>query len=451
MIVIIVFVLQNESYPILFSTDAHIDKYCRDADVFVLVLSSEGVMNRREKEFLSDVVSGRPNLFVLYNRWDASDEHDPTTVELIRTQHLDRVKEFISEEINCMSAEEVDERTFFVSALETMKERSEAASKRKEKEEEDLSIDPPSFSLSLEEDGDWDTTAGGSGSSNGAPSPKDARREEFRDFENKLKECLCKSAVKTKFQAHTLQGVDTTRDINQTMETILTKITQRTNACEDKINELQKSRNTTIDNFRNYFESVQQRLRKFRANIENDLSAEIKKATEKVEQLVDSFPLLFQGQPQYVKYYKEQLEQHIQKGLDGAKLKIRCSSHLLESVENFRKEIHEEIFQIVPETSQQLCTNMSHVGLIKPTPEHPLPVSYECEIPNIFNRFQEDISFHFSLGWRTVVGKFLMPRNPRLALLLGTHPCGYDGVIKKWRSKRLAVDCSSQIGGSPEV
>ena len=48
-------------------------------------------------------------------------------------------------------------------------------------------------------------------------------------------------------------------------------------------------------------------------------------------------------------------------------------------------------------------------------------VSYELDVHSLCTDFQEDISFHFSLGWTNLVKKFLAPRNARLAILLGAN------------------------------
>lgn len=50
---------------------------------------------------------------------------------------------------------------------------------------------------------------------------------------------------------------------------------------------------------------------------------------------------------------------------------------------------------------------------------HEFEVSYQLDIPNICSDFQEDLEFHFSLGWRTMLRKLVAPYNRRLAIVLG--------------------------------
>ena len=48
-------------------------------------------------------------------------------------------------------------------------------------------------------------------------------------------------------------------------------------------------------------------------------------------------------------------------------------------------------------------------------------VSYELDVHSLCSDFQEDITFHFSLGWTNLMRKYLAPRNARLAILLGAN------------------------------
>ncbi|XP_016120518.1 mitofusin-1-like, partial [Sinocyclocheilus grahami] len=54
--------------------DSWIDKFCLDADVFVLVANSESTLMNTEKHFFHKVNErlSKPNIFILNNRWDAS-------------------------------------------------------------------------------------------------------------------------------------------------------------------------------------------------------------------------------------------------------------------------------------------------------------------------------------------------------------------------------------------
>ncbi|KAG7220370.1 hypothetical protein INR49_018264 [Caranx melampygus] len=44
-------------------------------------------------------------------------------------------------------------------------------------------------------------------------------------------------------------------------------------------------------------------------------------------------------------------------------------------------------------------------------------LSYDLACDKLCSDFQEDISFHFSLGWTMLVNRFLGPKNTRRALM----------------------------------
>ena len=70
-------------------TDSWIDKYCLDADVFVLVANAESTLMQAEKNFFHKVASrlSKPNVFILNNRWDAS-ANEPEYMEEVRLSFL---------------------------------------------------------------------------------------------------------------------------------------------------------------------------------------------------------------------------------------------------------------------------------------------------------------------------------------------------------------------------
>ena len=47
--------------------------------------------------------------------------------------------------------------------------------------------------------------------------------------------------------------------------------------------------------------------------------------------------------------------------------------------------------------------------------------SYKLDVPSLCVDFQEDIEFHFSLGWQAILRKFLAPHNASLAIALGAN------------------------------
>ena len=52
--------------------------------------------------------------------------------------------------------------------------------------------------------------------------------------------------------------------------------------------------------------------------------------------------------------------------------------------------------------------------------------SYKLDVPSLCIDFQEDIEFHFSLGWQAILRKFLAPHNAGLAIALGANVSIYE-------------------------
>lgn len=50
-------------------------------------------------------------------------------------------------------------------------------------------------------------------------------------------------------------------------------------------------------------------------------------------------------------------------------------------------------------------------------PRQCFSLTYDLACDKLCSDFQEDISFHFSLGWTMLVNRFLGPKNTRRALM----------------------------------
>ncbi|KTG34816.1 hypothetical protein cypCar_00042800, partial [Cyprinus carpio] len=129
--------------------DSWIDKFCLDADVFVLVANSESTLMNTEKHFFHKVNErlSKPNIFILNNRWDAS-AAEPEYMEdlvvlvsmsesvcsiagnndsLVRKQHTDRCVDFLVEELKVVDRAQAPNRIFFISAKEVLNSRMQRA------------------------------------------------------------------------------------------------------------------------------------------------------------------------------------------------------------------------------------------------------------------------------------------------------------------------------------
>ncbi|KAA0718983.1 Mitofusin-1 [Triplophysa tibetana] len=117
--------------------DSWIDKFCLDADVFVLLANSEYTIMNTEKQSFHKVNEriSKPNILILNNCFDASilgSEY----LEDVRKQHLDRCISFLVEELKVVDLNKAPDRIFFISAKEVLSARMHRAQEMPETERE---------------------------------------------------------------------------------------------------------------------------------------------------------------------------------------------------------------------------------------------------------------------------------------------------------------------------
>ncbi|GAB1287449.1 Mitofusin-1 [Apodemus speciosus] len=298
--------------------DTWIDKFCLDADVFVLVANSESTLMNTEKHFFHKVNErlSKPNIFILNNRWDAS-ASEPEYMEDVRRQHMERCLHFLVEELKVVSPSEARNRIFFVSAKEVLNSRKHKAQGMPE---------------------------GGGALAEGFQ----ARLQEFQNFEQTFEES----------------------------EKRVYSMEER----EDQIDRLDFIRN-------------QMNL------LTLDVKKKIKEVTEEVANKVS--------------LYKSELNKHIEDGM-GRNLADRCTNEVNASILQSQQEIIENLKPLLPADIQ----NKLHTLI----PCKKFDLSYDLNCHKLCSDFQEDIVFQFSLGWSSLVHRFLGSTNAQRVLLGLSEP-----------------------------
>ncbi|XP_010772037.1 mitofusin-1-like [Notothenia coriiceps] len=219
--------------------DSWIDKFCLDADVFVLVANSESTLMNTEKHFFHKVNErlSKPNIFILNNRWDAS-ANEPEYMEDVRKQHTDRCVNFLVEELKVVDRDQAPNRIFFVSAKEVLNSRMQRAQ--------------------------------GMPESGGALAEGfHERLKEFQCFERRFEECISQSAVKTKFEQHTIRAKLITEKVKSIMDAInIEAAEKRVAALEDR--EYQIDRLEFVKNqLRLLIDDIKAKIKAISADVEN--------------------------------------------------------------------------------------------------------------------------------------------------------------------------------------
>uniref|UniRef100_A0A8C5HB46 Dynamin-type G domain-containing protein n=1 Tax=Gouania willdenowi TaxID=441366 RepID=A0A8C5HB46_GOUWI len=356
--------------------DSWIDKFCLDADVFVLVANSESTLMQTEKSFFHKVNErlSSPNIFILNNRWDAS-ASEPEYMEEVRKQHMNRCTNFLVDELGVVDRGQANDRIFFVSAKEVLQARVQRAQGMPE--------------------------AGGA-----LAEGFQARMFEFQNFERRFEECISQSAVKTKFEQHTMRAKQMSEALRQIMDSVHIAAQEQRIYCletkddrQDRLEFLDKQLDLlTVD--------CKTRIKNITEEVERQVSTALSEEIRKLSVLVDDFHVDFHPSSVVLKVYKNVID-------------LRCHGY----------DILVLNFVCVYVNRAMCCVCVCTDGL---TPLLPSPVreqadklvprqcfrlNYDLACDRLCSDFQEDISFHFSLGWTMLVNRFLGAKNARRALM----------------------------------
>ncbi|KAM4694581.1 mitofusin-1 [Discoglossus pictus] len=363
--------------------DSWIDKFCLDADVFVLVANSESTLMNTEKHFFYKVNErlSKPNIFILNNRWDAS-ASEPEYMEDVRKQHTERCQSFLVDELKVVDSSEAQNRIFFVSAKEVLNARMHKAQGMPE--------------------------AGGA-----LAEGFQSRFLEFQKFEKLFEECISQSAVKTKFQQHTIRA----KQITDTVKAIMDAI--NVGAAEKRVYSIEE-REYLIDRLefiRNQLailtEDIKKQIKYITEEVNSQVSNAMMEEICRLSLLVDEFDEDFHPSPSVLKHYKNELNTHIEKGM-GRKLADRCSSAINTSIQKAQEDIIDNMKPLLPPAVQ------SQIYISLPCKKFDLSYNLNCD--KLCCDFQEDIEFRFSFGWTSLANRYLGPKSARKILLGFAEP-----------------------------
>uniref|UniRef100_A0A8C9SVP2 Mitofusin 1b n=1 Tax=Scleropages formosus TaxID=113540 RepID=A0A8C9SVP2_SCLFO len=382
--------------------DSWIEKFCLDADVFVLVANSESTLMNTEKHFFHKVNNrlSKPNIFILNNRWDAS-AAEPEYMEDVRKQHTDRCVSFLVEELKVVDREQAPNHIFFVSAKEVLNSRMQRAQGMPE-------------------------TGGAL-----AEGFQD-RLKEFQSFERTFEECISQSAVKTKFEQHTITAKQITETVKAIMDSInIASAEKRVLCLEDR--EYQMDRLEFVRGQLNLLtEDIKKKIKAVTEEVETKVSNAMAEEICRVSVLIDEFHSDFHPSPHVLKCYKTELLAHVEEGM-GKNLSFRCSSAVNVSVQASQKEMIGNLQPLLPSVVQ------SELHMLIPCRKFDL--SYDLNCATLCSDFQENIEFQFSLGWTALVNRFLGPVNAKRALMLCKYISAQVWRTVGWRLIALSMSC----------
>ncbi|KAI2515096.1 mitofusin 2 [Homo sapiens] len=410
--------------------DSWIDKFCLDADVFVLVANSESTLMQTEKHFFHKVSErlSRPNIFILNNRWDAS-ASEPEYMEEVRRQHMERCTSFLVDELGVVDRSQAGDRIFFVSAKEVLNARIQKAQGMPE---------------------------GGGALAEGFQ----VRMFEFQNFERRFEECISQSAVKTKFEQHTVRAKQIAEAVRLIMDSLHMAAREQhalpvlcpppdphrrlksawlaagsssylgrgrpcpwVRVCSPArvyCEEMREERQDRLKFIDKQLELLAQdyklRIKQITEEVERQVSTAMAEEIRRLSVLVDDYQMDFHPSPVVLKVYKNELHRHIEEGL-GRNMSDRCSTAITNSLQTMQQDMIDGLKPLLPVSVR------SQIDML--VPRQCFSLNYDLNCDKLCADFQEDIEFHFSLGWTMLVNRFLGPKNSRRALM------GYNDQVQR--------------------
>ncbi|XP_039747403.1 transmembrane GTPase Marf [Pararge aegeria] len=358
--------------------DEWIDKYCLDADVFVLVANAESTLMVTEKNFFHKVSTkiSQPNIFILNNRWDAS-ASEPEYLDQVRSQHANRCVDFLSRELRVCSPKEAEERIFFISAKEALLTRMR---------EREKPVSSPILA-----DG------------------HQVRYFEFVDFERKFEECISQSAVRTKFAQHSRRGKNIAGDVMSALEQVYSTSCDQKSAKVEKQRILQEQLTAVEEQLTAITRQMKDKIGRMVESVEHKVSLTLSQEIRRLSALVDEYESPFRNERAALEQYKRALHRHVESGL-GSRLKKRLSSDIGHEMDEAQKEMAERMYNILPAHKRAAAASC-----IVPH-QQPFEVLYRLNCDNLCADFHEDLTFRFSYGITALIQRFQGRHANKIAL-----------------------------------
>ncbi|KAL7842060.1 hypothetical protein SRHO_G00237490 [Serrasalmus rhombeus] len=352
--------------------DSWIDKFCLDADVFVLVANSESTLMNTEKHFFHKVSEriSKPNIFILNNRWDAS-EVEPEYLDDVRKQHMDRCVSFLVDELKVVAPDQASNRIFFISAKEALSARIHRAQ--------------------------------GGALAEGFQE----RLQEFQSFERTFEEFISHSSVKTKFEQHTIRAWQITESVKAIMDAInIASAEKKVLSLEER--EALMDRLEFVRNQLNFLtEETKDKIKVIADDVSSKVASAMAEEIHLLSVIVDEFCSDFSPAANALVLYKTKLIAYVEERM-VRNLALRCSSSIGGCVLSSQRDFIDTISPLLPPAAR------SHLHMH--VPSRKFEMAYELNFKALCADFQEDIEFQFSLGWTALVNRFLGPAKARQAL-----------------------------------
>jgi len=379
--------------------DAWIQKYCMDADVFVMVANAESTIMQTEKQFFHRVanVVSKPNIFILINRWDMAwmYEENPEDRAKVEKQHRDRSVEFLTNELGVCTSEEALERVFFVSSREALQIRLA-------RNGDDKSAMSPMMNI------------------NG----KMERYNNFLQFERKFSKCLSHHAVETRFSEPAKAVSNITGELSANFNRLLELTSENQQIASGNLKELTRRLAEIKNEGQISQDQVHQQIKRIVSFTQDFISSAMNEECKKVDSIINKFRYFFDDkEPSSIENYKKELFKYVRSELRN-NISVKCSESLKKQVLEVQSKMSNSISS-AENIADTGCSTVSNGG--PPTvslsnfndsfDETVYDRELAIDAPSIGTDFQEDLNFVFSLGLGRLVNRMSGSRNENVRLV----------------------------------
>uniref|UniRef100_O95140-2 Isoform 2 of Mitofusin-2 n=1 Tax=Homo sapiens TaxID=9606 RepID=O95140-2 len=242
------------------------------------------------------------------------------------------------------------------------------------------------------------------------------RMFEFQNFERRFEECISQSAVKTKFEQHTVRAKQIAEAVRLIMDSLHMAAREQQVYCEEMREERQDRLKFIDKQLELLAQDYKLRIKQITEEVERQVSTAMAEEIRRLSVLVDDYQMDFHPSPVVLKVYKNELHRHIEEGL-GRNMSDRCSTAITNSLQTMQQDMIDGLKPLLPVSVR------SQIDML--VPRQCFSLNYDLNCDKLCADFQEDIEFHFSLGWTMLVNRFLGPKNSRRALM------GYNDQVQR--------------------
>lgn len=165
-----------------------------------------------------------------------------------------------------------------------------------------------------------------------------SRYFEFQDFERKFEECISKSAVKTKFEQHSLRGKTIANEMHYMLDAIHDRACAIRNDKTKQKSDLTDRIGKTEDELMSITREMKLKIHNMVEEVEQKVSKALNEEIWRLGNLVDEFNLPFHTEPLVLNVYKKEINAHVENGL-GSNLRSRLSTALAMNIETAQREM----------------------------------------------------------------------------------------------------------------